>query len=346
VDCIDVIELVGLHKTFGHHVALENVSLHIDQGEIFGIIGKSGAGKSTLLRCINLLERPDLGQVLIEGQDIMKLSRKALTQVRLKMGMVFQHFNLLHSKTVFDNIALPLRIQGVSHAQIAERVEELLFLVELKDKANVYPSSLSGGQKQRVAIARALARNPKILLCDEATSALEPETTTSILALLKKINHFYGITIVLITHDMAVVKRLCRRLAVMDAGKLKETFALSEVFQHPNSLARQLLYQQLSPELPSCLKSMLSDAPNDRPVIRLLFQGNAATVPFISLVSQELHLNINILLANIDRFDTVTCGVLVLELTADASRLATFMQRCVEAKLSVEVLGYVTEFVG
>ncbi len=341
-----MIELVGLTKAFGTHVVLQDINLHIAQGDIFGIIGKSGAGKSTLLRCINLIERPDVGQVKVDGHDILQLSRKKLAAARQKMGMVFQHFNLLNSKTVYDNIALPLRIQGVAEQEIRKRVEELLFLVELKDKAYAYPSNLSGGQKQRVAIARALVRNPKILLCDEATSALDPDTTTAILALLKKINHFYGITIVLITHDMAVVKRLCHTIAVIDEGKMIETMPLAQVFQHPQSIARQLLYQQLSPELPSCLKATLSNKPNDRPLIRLLFQGEASTVPFISLVSQELHLNINILLVNIDRFDTVTCGVLVLELSADPSRLETFLQRCMQSKLSVEVLGYVTESMG
>lgn len=336
-----MIDLIGLNKSFGHHIVLNNVSVKIEQGEVFGIIGRSGAGKSTLLRCINLLEKPDYGQVIVAGQDLLKLSTQELNIMRHKIGMVFQNFNLLNSKTVFENIALPLKIQKQPLADIKIKVEELLFLVELKDKRDAYPASLSGGQKQRVAIARALASQPKILLCDEITSALDPETTVSIIALLKKINHFYGITIVFISHDMSVVKRLCKRLAMIEKGCLLETMSMSQVMQHKDSKIRQMLYQELSPELPQCIKASLTHEQNDRPIIRLLFQGEAATIPFISLISQELHLNINILMANIDRFDNITCGILILELAADKERFALFLKRCEAHNLTVEVLGYV-----
>ncbi|OGV28141.1 MAG: DL-methionine transporter ATP-binding subunit [Legionellales bacterium RIFCSPHIGHO2_12_FULL_37_14] len=336
-----MIELIAIEKTYLGNTVLHNVNLKIGEGDIFGIIGKSGAGKSTLLRCINLLERPEKGQVLVAGQNLLLLKPKELAQMRHRIGMVFQHFNLLGSKTVFENIALPLRVQGKPIDEILARVDELLALVELKDKKDAYPASLSGGQKQRVAIARALASNPKILLCDEITSALDPETTAAIIALLKKINHFYGITIIFITHDMGVVKRLCHRLALIEKGRIQETMALSEVMQHSESEVRKMLYQELAPQLPECIKASITQDLNDRPIIRLFFQGDAATAPFISLASQELHLNINILLANIDRYDGVTCGVLILELAADRERFALFLKRCREQNLNVEVLGYV-----
>ncbi len=338
-----MIELSNLTKYYGDHVALNDANLFIQEGEIFGIIGKSGAGKSTLLRCVNLLERPDSGQVLVDGQDITQLSAKDLRQARHKTAMIFQQFNLLNAKTVYDNIALPMRIQGIDEAAIKAKIDELLPLVELSDKIHAYPAQLSGGQKQRVAIARALSCSPKILLCDEATSALDPETTDAILTLLKKINALYGITILLITHEMDVVKRICHRLAVMENGKIMETTALSNVFSRKDSLARGMLYAQLSPQLPHCLSNRLSQIPNDKPLLRLFFEGDGATVPFISQTSRELHLDINILLANIDRFDTITCGVVVIEMVANQTLLQAFTQRCEQFRLSVEVLGYVTD---
>ncbi|MCZ6924851.1 MAG: ATP-binding cassette domain-containing protein, partial [Rickettsia endosymbiont of Ixodes persulcatus] len=299
-------------------------------------MGRSGAGKSTLLRCINLLERPDHGEVVIDGENITLLSRENLRQARHKMAMIFQEFNLLNSKTVYDNIALPMRIQGMSEARIKTKIDELLPLVELTDKIHFYPAQLSGGQKQRVAIARALSSSPKILLCDEATSALDPETTDAILTLLKKINTVFGITIVLITHEMDVIKRICHRLAVMEAGKLVETTAIASVFARKESIARNMLYAQLSPELPLCLRSHLTKVENNNPLIRLFFEGEGATVPFISRTSRELNIDINILLANIDRYDTVTCGVLIVELTADRSLLQIFINRCEQLGLTVE----------
>lgn len=336
-----MIELNGLIKSFSGKPAVNDVSLFIQEGEIFGIIGRSGAGKSTLLRCINLLERPDEGEVIIDGQNLTTLSRKDLALARHKIAMIFQHFNLLHSKNVYDNIALPMRIQGIDEETIKQKIEELLPVVELQDKKEAYPSQLSGGQKQRVAIARALSCSPKILLCDEATSALDPETTEAILVLLKKINALYGITIVLITHEMDVVKRICKRLSVMVNGELVETLAIAEVFNKQDSLARGMLYAQLSPELPPCLTSRLAGYPTIKPLLRLFFQGEEATVPFISQTSRELNIDINILLANIDRFDGVTCGVVVIELTAEQLLLDAFLERCKQVGLTVEIIGYV-----
>ncbi len=336
-----MIELCGLYKSYGDHKALDNVDLWVQEGEIFGIIGRSGAGKSTLLRCINALERPDKGQVYVDHQDISQLHSKALQKARHKTAMVFQQFNLLRTKTVYDNIALPMHIQGIAPDIIDAKIRELLPLVELSEKIHAYPDQLSGGQKQRVAIARALSCSPKILLCDEATSALDPETTYAILSLLYKINKLYGITIVLITHEMEVIKQICHRVAIMEEGKIVESADLASVFTNKNSLARKMLYAQLSPKLPTCLQQELTQNSNGRPLLRLLFEGETTTGPFISQISRELHLDINILLANIDRINGVTCGVLIVELHADEQHLQPFMERCRLANLTVEVLGYV-----
>lgn len=340
-----MIELVGLSKSYAGHVALADIDLFIQEGEIFGIIGKSGAGKSTLLRCMNLLERPDTGSVIIDGHDLMQLTPVPLRRARHKTAMIFQHFNLLTSQTVFENIALPMRIQNIDEEAIQRKVNELLPIVELTDKKQAYPSQLSGGQKQRVAIARALSCSPKILLCDEATSALDPETTASILALLKKINALYGITIVLITHEMDVVKRICHRLAVIEAGRIIEKTALATVFSNPDSYARRLLYTQLSPTLPDCIRQNIISSPTNKPLLRLFFEGEQATIPFISKTSRELHLDINILLANVDRIDTITCGIVIVELEANTELLRAFIQRCEQNGLTVEIIGYVTEHV-
>lgn len=337
-----MIELIGLSKSYHGLQVLSDLHLSIHAGEIFGIIGKSGAGKSTLLRCINLLERPETGRVLIQGEDLLKLSPAKLRSMRHEVSMIFQHFNLLESKTVFDNIALAMRIQKMNEDVIQQKVNELLEFVELSDKAQVYPNALSGGQKQRVAIARALSTSPRILLCDEATSALDPETTQAILALLKKINTHFGITIVLITHEMEVIKQICHRVAVMSHGVIEEVLPLGEVFSHPNSLAKRLLYAHLSPKLPACLLKNLTETPNDKPLLRLYFEGDAATGPFISQTSRALALDINILLANIDRIEAVTCGVIIIELAANQTLLEAFIKCCQQHQLTVEVLGYVT----
>lgn len=336
-----MIELTGISKTFGVTPVLQAVNLSVAQGEIMAIIGKSGAGKSTLLRCINLLERPDTGRVVVNQQQLMDFSPALLRQARYKIGMIFQHFNLLMHQTVAENISLPMRIQGASHAAIEEKLAELLPLVELSDKAHAYPAQLSGGQKQRVAIARALSCSPELLLCDEATSALDPETTDAILALLKKINALYGITMVVVTHEMDVVKRLCQRLAVMDKGRIIEVTTMAQALKDKNSVARTLLFSQLSPALPVCLAKRLQSTPNHSPVVKLYFEGQETTTPFISQVSRELSLDINILLANVSRFDALTCGVLIAELRASHQLLNDFIARSEQAGLTVEIIGYV-----
>lgn len=242
-----MIEFIDLYKSYQTNKvqfqALQNINFQIQSGEIFGIVGKSGAGKSTLLRCINLLEKPTTGQVLVDGEDLSTLSEKELRAQRRKIGMIFQNFNLLSHSTVYQNIALPLQVAGVKKAEIEARVENLLEMVELSDKRNHYPDQLSGGQKQRVAIARALANDPSILLCDEATSALDSETTLSILNLLKKINQKYNVTIVLITHQIEVVRAICKRVAILSQGAVVELTQKEEFFHRPKSPeARALVF--------------------------------------------------------------------------------------------------------
>jgi len=336
-----MIELSGVSKSFSGKPAIQGIELFIQEGEVFGIIGKSGAGKSTLLRCINLLERPDSGEVTVDGQNLMDLSDTQLASARHKIGMIFQHFNLLNSKTVYENIALPMRIQGIDEQDIAIKINELLPVVDLKDKEYAYPTQLSGGQKQRVAIARALTCSPKVLLCDEATSALDPETTDSILRLLQKINGLYGITIVLITHEMEVIKRICQRVAVIEETKIVEVTSLANAFNQKDGSAGAMLYKELSPELPAWLKAKLVPYATDRPLVRLFFKGEEAKVPFISQTSRTLNLDINILLAKIDSYDTTVCGIVVVELTAQPLVLDEFVQLSEHAGLSVEILGYV-----
>lgn len=336
-----MIELKSVSKYFNGKPALNDISLLIQEGEIFGIIGKSGAGKSTLLRCINLLEKPDKGQIIVDQRDITHLTGKQLRQERHKMAMIFQHFNLITNKTVFDNVAMPLKLRHESEPELSQKVVDLLELVGLEDKKNAYPNQLSGGQKQRVAIARALTTSPKILLCDEATSALDPDTTESILHLLKRINQLYGITIVLITHEMEVIKRICHRLSIIKDGILVETSSLSSVFKKQESPAKTLLLKQLSPVLPAKLKQVMSPEANHRPIIQLVFEGSEATVPFISHCSQTLNLDINILLANVDQFDDLTVGVLIVSLNTDQKTQSMFFERCEQHHIKVEVLGYV-----
>ena len=249
-----MIEIVNVTKQYKEVTAVDNVNLKIHQGEIFGIIGYSGAGKSTLLRCLNLLEKPTEGQIIIDGKDITALSKREVRKERLKVGMIFQHFHLVSSKTVFDNVAFSMKAAGKSKADIKKRVPELLEMVGLSDRADHYPAQLSGGQKQRVGIARALANEPKVLLCDEATSALDPTTTASILSLLKKINETLGITIVLITHEMEVVQEICHRIAVMEDGKVVESGDVYDLFAEPKmELTKQFVQTVHSLTLPERL---------------------------------------------------------------------------------------------
>ena len=307
-----MIELKHLCKTFHTAekdiVALDDINLTINDGDIFGIIGLSGAGKSTLVRCINLLERPSSGEVVIDGSSITELPRKELLKLRQNIGMIFQGFNLLEQRSVLRNICYPLEIAGVPKAEAKARAEELLKLVGLADRAKSYPSQLSGGQKQRVAIARALATKPKYLLCDEATSALDPNTTRSILELLKEINETLGVTIIVITHEMKVIDQICDRVAVIDQSHIAEEGRVSQVFTNPQSqIARDLII------------------PRDRAVLdteggrklRLTFNNEYSNAPVISNMVLECQAPVNILFADTKQFEDHIYGHMIIELPSD-----------------------------
>ena len=307
-----MIELKHLSKTYRTQekeiVALEDINLTINDGEIFGIIGLSGAGKSTLVRCINLLEEPTDGQVIIDGKSVTELSRKELLKLRQSIGMIFQGFNLLAQRSVLKNVCYPLEIAGVGRKEARARAMELLHMVGLADRANSYPSQLSGGQKQRVAIARALATSPKYLLCDEATSALDPNTTRSILELLREINNSLGVTIVVITHEMKVIDQICDRVAVIDHSRIAEEGKVSEVFTNPRSqIARDLIIPRE--------RTVLDTTGGRR--LRLTFEGDYSNAPVISEMVLECQAPVNILFADTKEFEGVIHGQMIIELPKD-----------------------------
>ena len=325
--------------------ALDNVSLHVPKGQICGVIGASGAGKSTLIRCVNLLERPTHGAVLIDDVDLTQLSDAELVKTRRQIGMIFQHFNLLTSRTVFENIALPLELENKSKAEIQEKTTALLALVGLSDKHNVYPANLSGGQKQRVAIARALASDPKVLLCDEATSALDPATTQSILKLLKEINRTLGITILLITHEMEVVKRICDQVAVIDKGRLIEQGTVSEIFSNPKTeLAQEFISSTFHITLPEEYLENLSDTPKHAksyPIIKFEFTGRSVDAPLLSQASKKFGVELSILTSQIDYAGGVKFGFTIAEVEGDEDAITQTKVYLMENNVRVEVLGYV-----
>lgn len=325
--------------------ALNNVSLHVPKGQICGVIGASGAGKSTLIRCVNLLERPTHGAVIIDDVDLTQLSDAELVKTRRQIGMIFQHFNLLTSRTVFENVALPLELENKSKAEIQEKTTALLALVGLSDKHNVYPANLSGGQKQRVAIARALASNPKVLLCDEATSALDPATTQSILKLLKEINRTLGITILLITHEMEVVKRICDQVAVIDKGRLIEQGTVSEIFSNPKTeLAQEFISSTFHITLPEEYLENLSDTPKHAksyPIIKFEFTGRSVDAPLLSQASKKFGVELSILTSQIDYAGGVKFGFTIAEVEGDEDAITQTKVYLMENNVRVEVLGYV-----
>ena len=325
--------------------ALDNVSLHVPKGQICGVIGASGAGKSTLIRCVNLLERPTHGAVLIDDVDLTQLSEAELVKTRRQIGMIFQHFNLLTSRTVFENVALPLQLENKSKAEIQEKTTALLALVGLSDKHNVYPANLSGGQKQRVAIARALASDPKVLLCDEATSALDPATTQSILKLLKEINRTLGITILLITHEMEVVKRICDQVAVIDKGRLIEQGTVSEIFSNPKTeLAQEFIRSTFHITLPEEYLENLSDTPKHAksyPIIKFEFTGRSVDAPLLSQASKKFGVELSILTSQIDYAGGVKFGFTIAEVEGDEDAITQTKVYLMENNVRVEVLGYV-----
>lgn len=325
--------------------ALDNVSLHVSKGQICGVIGASGAGKSTLIRCVNLLERPTHGAVVIDDVDLTQLSEAELVKTRRQIGMIFQHFNLLTSRTVFENVALPLELENKSKTEIQEKTTALLALVGLSDKHNVYPANLSGGQKQRVAIARALASDPKVLLCDEATSALDPATTQSILKLLKEINRTLGITILLITHEMEVVKRICDQVAVIDKGRLIEQGTVSEIFSNPKTeLAQEFISSTFHITLPEEYLENLSDTPKHAksyPIIKFEFTGRSVDAPLLSQASKKFGVELSILTSQIDYAGGVKFGFTIAEVEGDEDAITQTKVYLMENNVRVEVLGYV-----
>ncbi|MBS7073783.1 MAG: methionine ABC transporter ATP-binding protein MetN [Haemophilus parainfluenzae] len=325
--------------------ALDNVSLHVPKGQICGVIGASGAGKSTLIRCVNLLERPTHGAVIIDDVDLTQLSDAELVKTRRQIGMIFQHFNLLTSRTVFENVALPFELENKSKAEIQEKTTALLALVGLSDKHNVYPANLSGGQKQRVAIARALASDPKVLLCDEATSALDPATTQSILKLLKEINRTLGITILLITHEMEVVKRICDQVAVIDKGRLIEQGTVSEIFSNPKTeLAQEFISSTFHITLPEEYLENLSDTPKHAksyPIIKFEFTGRSVDAPLLSQASKKFGVELSILTSQIDYAGGVKFGFTIAEVEGDEDAITQAKVYLMENNVRVEVLGYV-----
>ena len=313
-----MIELKHLGKIYssasGSVEALKDVNLTIADGEIFGIIGLSGAGKSTLVRCINLLERPTSGEVLVDGQNIMTLSQKELLQVRRQIGMIFQGFNLLMQRTCLKNVCFPMELSGVPKAQAEKKALELLDLVGLKEKASAYPAQLSGGQKQRVAIARALATDPKVLLCDEATSALDPTTTNSILALLKELNQKLGVTVVIITHQMSVIEEICTRVAILDGGEVAEEGRVEDIFAHPaTDAARRLVY-------PGGVSA--KQYPAGTRAVRVSFNGGTVYDPLIASLAIECGVKVNILGADTRNIDGKAFGTMLLLLPDDPNEAA------------------------
>ncbi|MBD5460669.1 MAG: ATP-binding cassette domain-containing protein [Lachnospiraceae bacterium] len=333
----EIIKIQHVSKTFvgkdNQVEALKDISLEIGRGDIYGIIGMSGAGKSTLVRCLNFLERPTGGTVLIEGQDLGALDDRGLREMRTQIAMIFQHFNLLMQRTVLDNVCFPMEIVGKKRSDARKRARELLEIVGLEEKADAYPVQLSGGQKQRVAIARALANHPKILLCDEATSALDPTTTRSILKLLREINEQYGITIVIITHEMSVVQEICSHVAIIDGGTLAESGTVEQVFSAPRTAAARKLIFQMVHRYPVM---------QGKRCIRVVFDGNSSFEPVIANMVLECRCPVNIMKAETEDIGGRAHGHMVLQLPEDAPMAEKMITYLRERKLTVEeVTGYV-----
>lgn len=341
-----MITLQNISKTFidgGKEVqAVKDVNLTIHDGDIFGIIGFSGAGKSTLVRCINLLERPTSGTVTVDDKEITALSARELRKARKKIGMIFQHFNLMPSRTIFGNVAYPLKGSGLSKQEIADKVHNLLDLVGISEKENAYPSQLSGGQKQRVAIARALANDPKILLCDEATSALDPQTTKSILKLLQKVNETLGITIVVITHEMDVVKEICNRVAVMDHGNVVEEGEVFSIFATPqNKVTRDFIKTtsnlQKIEELVEAGSPVVALKPGEL-IVRLSYIEKNASEPLISAVTEKFGIILNIIFADVEIVQNAPIGGTVAIVSGDKDKVEQALTYLKEKNVGVEVI--------
>ena len=344
-----MIELQHINKVYhskaGDLQALTDINLSIGEGEIFGIIGLSGAGKSTLVRCINMLETPTSGTVIVDGKNMTTMSQSELRKARQNIGRIFQHFNLLSTRTVYGNVAFPLEIQGMSKDEIKKKVDPLLELVGLTDRGDHYPSQLSGGQKQRVGIARALASNPKVLLCDEATSALDPQTTESILTLLRDINKRLNITIVMITHQMNVVKEICDHIAVIEGGKIIEQGTMFDIFTNPqNPTTKEFVATTQHEELPDIIARLplkKNYEPGDDAYVRLHFIGESAKEPVIATLIKKYDINVNIIAGNLESLQEIPYGTLLIGMDADEAHMKKAMDYLHENKLQIEVIGYV-----
>ena len=332
-----LIEISDLKKIYttssGEVVALNGISLEIRKGEIYGIIGMSGAGKSTLIRCMNRLDTPTSGTVLIDGRDILKMNKKELLMTRRKVSMIFQQFNLLMQRTVAGNIRYPLELAGVDRQTADKRVRELLEIVDLSDKYDAYPIQLSGGQRQRVAIARALASDPEVLLCDEATSALDPMTTQSILSLLQDINRRLGITIVLITHEMAVIRQVCTRVAILDGGTIAEEGSVDDVFVHTRSAAGKRLFGILGNDEDD------EDESLEVPALRLIFETGDIQKPIIASLVRHFQIDVNILAANVRRIGSSQYGQLLIEAPEDNEKKLAIEKYLTEQGITVKEVG-------
>ena len=345
-----MIQLSHIEKTYdspsGPVKALKGIDLTIERGEIFGIIGLSGAGKSTLIRCINMLERPTAGKVIVDGQDMTVMSEKELRKARKNIGMIFQHFNLLSSATVYDNIAFPLRLSHTPEAEIKKKVLPLLELVGLADKAHQYPSQLSGGQKQRVGIARALASEPKVLLCDEATSALDPQTTRSILELIQDINRKLSLTVVVITHEMQVIKDICDKVAVIENGVIAEQGTVLDVFTNPQKpITKDFISVLLSNELPAAFRGgevSKTPLPGAYLLLRLTFIGESADDPMLAgMIRKFPEIEVTMLFGTLDQIKSTPFGRMIIGITGPETRIQEALQYLRQQDLKEEVIGYV-----
>jgi len=322
--------------------AVKDVTLSIEKRDIFGVIGSSGAGKSTLVRCVNMLERPDKGRVIIDGVDLTALSAAQLRKSRKKIGMIFQHFNLFRSRSVWGNVAFPLKYCGMKKEAIDERVKELLELVGLRDKENVYPSQLSGGQKQRVAIARALATNPDVLLCDEATSALDPQTTHSILALLKELNKKLGITVVIITHEMQAIKSICENVAVMDGGEIIEQGSVFDIFANPKKeITRDIVAADSHiGKIQSLIKeqSPIAKLNQSQILAHFSYNGRNTVAPLISTASKQFNVSLNIIFGDLDIIQDAPVGELIVRMEGKETDMENTQKWFIENGVSIKIL--------
>lgn len=343
-----MIELSHLNKTYpgktGDLHALKNINLSVAPGEIVGVIGKSGAGKSTLIRCVNLLEKPTSGSVIVEGIDLTTLNKEQLRQTRRQIGMIFQHFNLLSTLTVYDNIAFPLRLLKKTSKEIDLAIAPLIEKVGLTDRCFAYPYQLSGGQKQRVAIARALALKPTVLLCDEMTSSLDPETTDDILQLIRTINREFKLSILCITHEMTVIKSIADRVAVLDCGEIVECASVVDIFKNPQAwVTKRMIQSVFQSELPHELQLQLhfEPMPDDHIVLRLTFFGHATLEPVVNEFMRQAHIRVNILQANIEQLRWEMIGRMILAIDLQKTKFDSVRQYLEKKGVTVEVMGYV-----